>query len=284
MELAATIIFTDLDGTLLDHHDYGFDAALPALRAVSERGIPLILTTSKTLAEVVKINRALANPQPAIIENGCALCFPLDAGYPFDISGYEQLDGCAVRCFPPGYAEIRGFIARQRDRHGWRLRGFDDMSTAEVAAATGLHTGQAADAKQRLCSEPFLWLDSDENRARFIAAAKTAGLRVTRGGRFWHLMGNSSKALALDAMRGLFYPDPDTPTTVIALGDSENDRGMLQIADIAVVIRRHDGTHLDCTGTRQTIYTEQAGPQGWNQAVLEILQQLDRPDRQHRGD
>lgn len=281
MEPAAAIIFTDLDGTLLDHHDYGFDAALPALRAVHERGIPLILTTSKTLAEVVKINRALANPQPAIIENGCALCFPLDADYPFDVSGYEQLDGCAIRCFPPGYAEIRGFIARQRDRHGWRLRGFDDMSAAEVATATGLQRDQAADAKQRLCSEPFLWLDSDENLARFIAAAETAGLRVTRGGRFWHLMGNSSKALALDAMRGLFYPHPDTPTTVIALGDSENDRGMLQIADIAVVIRRHDGTHLDYTGTRQTIYTQQAGPQGWNQAVLEILQQLDRSDRQH---
>jgi mannosyl-3-phosphoglycerate phosphatase len=94
-------------------------------------------------------------------------------------------------------------------------------------------------------------------------------------------MGHSSKALALDAMRSLFYPHSDTPTTVIALGDSENDRGMLQIADIAVVIRRHDGTHLDCTGARQTIYTQQAGPQGWNQAVLEILQQLDRSDRQH---
>ena len=276
MTSGAAIIFTDLDGTLLDHHDYRFDAALPALQAVRERDIPLILTTSKTLAEVVKINRALGNSRPAIVENGCALCFPLDADYPFDISGDEQLQGYAVRCSPPGHAEIRSFIARQRDQHHWQLRGFDDMNTAEVAEATGLPQDQAADAKQRLCSEPFQWLDSEENLARFIATAETAGLRVTRGGRFWHLMGKSSKALAVETMRDLFYPHSSTPTTVIALGDSENDRSMLQAADIAVVIKRHDGTHLDCAGMKRTIYTEQAGPHGWNAAVLEILQQPDR--------
>ena len=280
MRPGTAIIFTDLDGTLLDHHDYGFDAAFPALQAIRDRDIPLILTTSKTLAEVVKINRALANPQPAIVENGCALCFPLDADYPFDISGNERRDGCAVRRFSPDYAEICGFVARQRDQHAWRLRGFADMSVAEVAEVTGLDHDQAADARQRLCSEPFLWLDSEQNLARFIGAAEAAGLQVTRGGRFWHLMGNSSKALALNAMRRLFYPDSHAATTVIALGDSENDRDMLQVADIAVVVRRHDGTHLDCAGTRQTIYTQETGPQGWNEAVLQILRQLDRSDRQ----
>jgi mannosyl-3-phosphoglycerate phosphatase len=280
MKPSAAIIFTDLDGTLLDHHDYRFDAALPALQAARERNIPLILTTSKTLAEVLKINRALGNSRPAIVENGCALCFPLEASYPFDISGYEQMHGCAVRCFSPSYPQIRDFIARQRDRHGWQLRGFADMSTAEVAEVTGLHLDQAADARQRLCSEPFLWLDSDENLARFITNAETVDMRVTRGGRFWHLMGKSSKAVALDTMRGLFYPHADARTTVIALGDSENDRDMLQNADIAVVIKRHDGIHLDCTGRMQTIYTQQAGPAGWNSAVLQIIKQLDRENRQ----
>ena len=81
-----------------------------------------------------------------------------------------------------------------------------------------------------------------------MAEADAAGLRVTRGGRFWHLMGRSSKAQAIDTMRNLYAADNDSPLTVIALGDSENDRGMLQRADIAVVIKRHDGTHLDCHG------------------------------------
>ena len=268
------IIFTDLDGTLLDHHDYSFEAAIPALQEVRQRSIPLILTTSKTLAEVRRINQALQNPQPAIVENGCALCFPLDRAYPFDLEGYEVNDGYAVVRFPPPYTDIRRFVDRQRATHGWRLQGFDDMSAEEVARSTGLDEHQAQHAKQRLCSEPFLWLDSEDNLDRFIAAADDAGLGVTRGGRFWHLMGRSGKAQAMQAMRALFATDGKQAPTVIALGDSENDRAMLQSADIAVVIKRHDGTHLDCRGKKKTLYTQQQGPAGWNAAILQILPEL----------
>ena len=62
-------------------------------------------------------------------------------------------------------------------------------------------------------------------------------------------------------MRALYAVDGEQPLTVIALGDSENDSEMLQNrADIAVVIRRHDGSHLDCQAGRQTLLTEQPGP------------------------
>ena len=274
MNPSPVIIFTDLDGTLLDHHDYRFDSAIPALEAVRQQGIPLILTTSKTLAEVREINARLENPQPAIVENGCALCFPLDRDYPFDIPRHVQIGDYAVVCHPPPYAQIRGFIEQQRGSRHWRLRGFGDMSAADVAESTGLGAYQAQNAKQRLCSEPFLWLDREQNLDHFIAAAELAGLYVTRGGRFWHLMGRSSKAQALDAVRTLYAAAGDGRLTVIALGDSENDRGMLQSADIAVVIKRHDGTHLDCRGLKQTLCTQQQGPAGWNSAVLQILTEL----------
>jgi mannosyl-3-phosphoglycerate phosphatase len=265
------IIFTDLDGTLLDHHDYSFDAAMPALQAIRSRDVPLILATSKTLAEVRQINRALDNPKPAIVENGCALCFPLGQDYPFEISRHEQIDDYAVLRYPPSYAQIRQFIEQQRSSHRWRLRGFGDMSATAVAESTGLGEHAAEYAKRRLCSEPFLWDDSEENLKKFMAAADAAGLGVTQGGRFWHLMGRSSKAQAIETMRNLYAADNQRSLTVIALGDSENDRGMLQRADIAVVIKRHDGTHLDCHGLKQTLLTQQPGPAGWNAAILEIL-------------
>jgi len=236
--------------------------------------VPLILATSKTLAEIRPINQALENPQPAIIENGCALCFPLDRDYPFDIPEHVQIGDYAVVCYSPPYAQIRQFIEQQRASRHWRLRGFDDMSAAEVAESTGLGEYQAHNAKRRLCSEPFLWHDSEENLKQFIVAADAAGLGVTRGGRFWHLMGRSSKAQAIDTMRNLYAADNNSPATVIALGDSENDRGMLQRADIAVVIKRHDGTHLDCHGLKQTLFTQQQGPAGWNSAILQILTEL----------
>ncbi|MCG6967857.1 MAG: HAD-IIB family hydrolase [Chromatiaceae bacterium] len=272
MQIPPAIIFSDLDGTLLDHADYTFGPALPALRAIQQAGIPLILTTSKTLAETAEINRALGNHQAVIVENGGALCFPLDQALAFEIGAGEMLHGHAVVRLAPPHEWVRRFIERQRARHRWRLRGFGDMTNSEVVEQTGLSEAAAELARQRLCGEPFVWLDSPERFAQFRDAAADHGLGVTRGGRFHHLTGHANKA---DAMRRLLRATyPAYPHPVIALGDSDNDKAMLEAADVAVVIRRPDGTHLDCHGTQRTLLTRQEGPTGWNAAVLQVLDEL----------
>lgn len=276
MQPIATLIFSDLDGTLLDHDDYRFDAARPALAAIRDQGIPLILSTSKTLAEVATINQALDNHHPAIIENGSALCFPLDHEYPFELVAHETLDAHMVIRLSTPYTEIRHFIQQQRGEHGWKLRGFGDMRTQDVMELSGLDEDAAHRAMQRMGSEPFLWLDDETALARFREIAQDQGLRITRGGRFWHLMGQTSKAEGLKAMRTLYAVDSAERITSVALGDSENDKAMLQSADIAVAIKRPDGSHLDCHGIRQTLLTEQPGPAGWNEAILQILSQHSR--------
>jgi mannosyl-3-phosphoglycerate phosphatase len=273
---AAVLVFTDLDGTLLDHDTYRFDAAQPALDALHERRIPLILSTSKTLAEVVLISGRLGNSAPMIVENGGALCFP--NGHPAIPSTHslERLNGFTVMRLSPPYALIRAFIERQRAASGFALRGFGDMDADAVAAATGLPYAEAGLARQRLCSEPFEWQDSASRLRQFDAAAEQAGLRITRGGRFHHLMGDTSKARAMLLVRNLYRDNWGTDPGVIALGDSENDREMLQAADIAVIVRRPDGTHLECAGRQRTLFTAAPGPRGWNTAMLQLLPDIDR--------
>ncbi len=46
------IVFTDLDGTLLNHDDYGYNDALPAIRRLRSMSVPIIFTSSKTLDEL----------------------------------------------------------------------------------------------------------------------------------------------------------------------------------------------------------------------------------------
>ena len=80
------VVFTDLDGTLLDEDSYSFAAASPALARLRELRIPLIAATSKTLVEAAAINTAMDNPHPCIIENGSAVCVPV--GYfPKSVTG-----------------------------------------------------------------------------------------------------------------------------------------------------------------------------------------------------
>ena len=49
-------IFTDLDGTLLDHDTYSWAPAAPAIERIKKLGIPLIAISSKTLAELSHLN------------------------------------------------------------------------------------------------------------------------------------------------------------------------------------------------------------------------------------
>ena len=70
------VVFTDLDGTLLDHHSYSWAAAEEALKELERRRVPLVLVTSKTRAEVEALQRKLGSVQPFVTENGGGIFIP----------------------------------------------------------------------------------------------------------------------------------------------------------------------------------------------------------------
>ena len=51
------IIFSDLDGTLLDHNNYDWSAAKPAMERLSASDIPVVLNSSKTISEIRALDR-----------------------------------------------------------------------------------------------------------------------------------------------------------------------------------------------------------------------------------
>lgn len=46
------LVITDMDGCLLNHNDYHYDAVLPTLKQLNNDAIPVILNTSKTRFEL----------------------------------------------------------------------------------------------------------------------------------------------------------------------------------------------------------------------------------------
>ena len=99
------LVFTDLDGTLLDHDDYGFAAAQPALSQLRALHIPLIPVTSKTLAEMRLLGRQLGIQHPLIVENGSVICLP--EGYFPAQENSECVDGYRLLRLAPDYAACR---------------------------------------------------------------------------------------------------------------------------------------------------------------------------------
>lgn len=251
------LIFTDLDGTLLDHDNYDFSPARPALRALRRLGIPLIPVSSKTLDELEHLCRALKIKGPVVAENGAVIAYP---GEPPQIA-------------PPGYHLIRDFLIDQRANPHFDTLGFGDMSLEQVIALTNLPRDDAKRALKRLASEPFLWRGDTESLAIFRRKAAETHLRLLKGGRFMHLLGDTDKGLAVGHVINHLQHHGKPITRTIALGDSDNDRDMLLAADIPVIIQRPDGSHLTLAERPDAILTDQPGPAGWNQAVLQLLRQ-----------
>ena len=72
----AVAVITDLDGCLLDAHTYDIGPARGVLRLLRRRGVPLVLCTSKTLAEVRALFRTLGGPHLSVVEDGGGLFVP----------------------------------------------------------------------------------------------------------------------------------------------------------------------------------------------------------------
>lgn len=71
-----TIIFSDLDGTVLETTNHSLNDALPALNLVRARGIPLILCSRKTRTEIEACHLSMRNVHPFISENGGGIFIP----------------------------------------------------------------------------------------------------------------------------------------------------------------------------------------------------------------
>jgi mannosyl-3-phosphoglycerate phosphatase len=263
------LVFSDLDGTLLDHATYSFDAAAPALRALAEREIPLVFCTSKTRAETERVREALRNRHPFITENGGAIFMP--AGYfPTDDPESRRDGGYLVRALGTSYVELRRALKEMRAGVAPSVRGFGDMSAGEVAEVCGFSLADAEAAKKREYDEPFL--AGNENSLEAVrAAAGEAGLRVVTGGRFHHLVGGNDKGRAVRVLSGIFEREVGRATTV-GLGDSLNDEPMLKSVDIPVLVRKSDGRHDPAVHVPGLVYARGIGPDGWRDAVLGILE------------
>ena len=256
------IIFSDLDGTLLNHQSYQWSAAKPALERLAKSDIPVILNSSKTISEIRAVREAMGNTAPFIVENGAAVAIPANC------FGSEPEH---VQSFGASHKDVLAKLASLREQ-GYEFKSFSDMSNAELSEASGLSETEAALAKDRTATEPLLWQGSEESLEAFKGELKADNFRLVQGGRFLHAMGTFDKA---DGVRFLLrkYRDqaPADRLIAIALGDSPNDQHMLEQANIAVVVKGAQSDSVVLPSQSRAIRSIKEGPAGWNECVLNLL-------------
>ncbi len=249
------LVITDLDGTLLDHHSYDWQPAKPALDALRARHIPVVFNTSKTRGESRRLQREMNISGPVIVENGSCIA---------SASGDTVL-GCPR-------STLLHWLAASECHIRYRFQGFSEMGVEGIMRTTGLDLQHAVEADQRAWSEPLLWEDTAEALQAFGEEVAAAGFHMLRGGRFVHLQGDCDKGRAALAL--LNNISADTRPLMVALGDSQNDLAMLEVADRAFWIRSPVGNPpFDGARPAGVRVTTGTGPTGWNEAMTALLEE-----------
>lgn len=251
------IVFSDLDGTLLDHDSYSFAPAKPMLDQLSALGVPVILASSKTAVEMIPIRAEMQlGAVPMICENGAGR---VDA----TAQNAETADD---------YVRLRAALDRVDPALRKKFEGFADMGADRIAQVTGLPLDQAKLAGTRNYSEPGLWHGSDQQQQQFVQALDALGIAARMGGRFLTLSFGATKA---DQMTTIVqqYGSPIS----VALGDAPNDLEMLNAADHGIIItnpHREPLPKQPGEATGRIYRTQQPGPSGWTEGLTALLSTL----------
>ena len=270
------LVVTDLDGSLLDHHTYRYDAAQPVLDLLEQMRIPLVLASSKTRAEMLALRSDMDNEHPFIVENGAAVLIP--RGYfqrpPADVA---ERDGFWVRELTPPRTHWLPLLDELRSAMPGAFRDFASAPLDAVVEMTGLSAPGAALAKQREYTEPVQWRGSDAERVTFLERLRGAGATVSRGGRFYSVGGDSDKGVALKWLRRQYALAAGGAAVYdLAVGDGQNDVPMLEAAHHALLIPAPERALPQLARETNVIVGQGHGPQAWARGVGEWLRDLYR--------
>lgn len=270
------IIFTDLDATLLDSQTYSPGPAVPALERLRGEGIPVILCSSKTRAEMAVWWKRLSLEAPFIVENGSAVVFP-PRWRPLPETELAERDGWLIWELGLPHGRVLEELKCLSKDTGLAVIPLSSMSEEEIVRRTGLSQQEARWARMREYSEPFLLPKVDPSSlVDLVEEAEARGLTCIQGGRFFHLLGSTDKGKAVRLL-SQFLREHWGNVKSVGLGDSPNDFPMLEAVDIPVLVRRPDGTYAVPPPTLRCYRAPAAGPRGWAEVMERILREGELP-------
>lgn len=263
------IIFTDLDGTLLDLNSYSYRGAERALSKIKARNIPLIFCSSKTRMEQAFYQTELEIKDPFIVENGGAIFIRKDY---FDFEYEHQKSDAKYQIIEIGmpYKRIREKLIKIRNENGLKFNGYGDMSVDEVSALTGLDWEAAKRAMTREYSETINFMDSVEELQKFRLALQKRDLQCSHGGRLQTVTATSNdKGQAVRILKTMYLKAFSSIKTV-GIGDAMNDLPLLSEVDLPILLQRPEENWQELN-LPNLLKIPGGGPEVWVRIISGLL-------------
>jgi mannosyl-3-phosphoglycerate phosphatase len=269
------LIFSALEGALVDSRTNSFAKAEEALSELARRNIPLVLVTSRTRTEIEPLRRKIEHNHPFITESGGGIFFP-DGYFNVKIPGATRNGRYLCISLGKPYKVVCEALDDLSEETGVGVAGFHHMSPREIADNTGMRLRDVELARNREYDEPFFFTSADEKAiAGFVDAAKQQGFQARPGGMFWHFSGGSDTARAVRSVTGLFREATRIRLRAVGIGGSEEDLGWLRTVDQAILLPGNSSSvpspPTRSINSKSIAQGDIPGPAGWNAAILNII-------------
>ena len=254
------LLFTDLDGTLLNKKTFEFKAALDLIKNCKSKGINIIPNSSKTDLELNEICEDLGIPKVYISENGSCI-----HGLNFLSKNLHQ-EICLSRNKQIIYKSFSDNVDVNLRQKCFIL---ENESLKHQIEILGLPENKIHKALNRKFSFPFIFEGNKDEEIELKKIVKKNGLKIQFGGRVLNLGDEVSKGNAMQKFVSLLSKETEKNYILICVGDNENDFDMLDKCDYPCLVK--NGPLKKVSFKNQCIYSTQEAPYGWVEVVNETL-------------
>ena len=260
-----TLIFTDLDGSLLDRDTFKFDEIKDYLKKLLSKGIFIIPNTSKTEKEILEFNNELGSNLPYISENGAAIngLDLLNSNLPKELILSRDKNNL-INIFKKTVPE------NLQNKCKW----LSEMDKKKQSLIFGLEDEKLKMALDRKYTIPFIFEGNKNEKNKLFRIVKSKGLALQEGGRVINLTDKVNKAKALQVFVRFFKKNNKNVKT-IAVGDNYNDLDMLKTSDFPCLVF-NDKFTLDEIPIKNLIITNKPSPEGWADVIKMALAKINK--------
>lgn len=266
------VVVTDVDGSLLGPGARSVREDRVALDFLAARGIPLVINSSRTRAEIERLHQTLQLLTPFISEHGSALFVP-HGSFPFTPARAQPAVGGSVIEFGRRYPEVVEALRLTSRELQLDIVGFAELSIEDVARELGVPIVEAQLAKLREYTELFRMLDEkDATRSRLIKALRRRGLRCWRIGKHHLVTATRDRVESFETFKRMWREAWGEPF-IVGFGDSEDDVAWLQRVNVAVFVEHdHMGVPPRVLSKLPTVQvTRSPGRAGWSEGIVEFV-------------
>jgi mannosyl-3-phosphoglycerate phosphatase len=269
------VIFTAVDRLFLHASARSLDEAGESLHRLSRLGIPLILATAGTRAQIEPLRRRLQHAHPFLTEGGAGLFIP-DGYFNLHLEGANRCGRNFCVPFARSAAEASAALPDIAEDAGASAIGFSQMSLREVSNNTGLAPREAELFRQREFGEVFFLAgETPRIRERFLRAAKEKGWEAVPGDPLWVLRAplKTNGENAVRYLMNIYRKALHGRQRSVGIGSEAGDLYFLAATDVSILLPRAGGEFDAQAESRlpRAGHAAHGGLAGWNEAVIRML-------------